>query len=345
MGKRLKRVSATLLVSLLISVFVSVPVFAEGDKAVKISEKQDINLSNYVETAKVNGDAELIVVKASSHVFFDGYKDYGHQAVTYYPNARNNDGALDLGEGTEVVFGEKFYVIHEEDNEMPRYSNALPEGFSGEYFLAGGNYAILEQPGFYEVIYATAPAAASESFLVQVIKGDEPAEVEDDAEEAAVEEQTSAETQDKPELQPASAVPTASKVLVNGKEVSFEAYTINGNNFFKLRDLAQAVSGSEKQFQVGWDAENNAISLESDKAYTSVGGELAVSADLASQTAVPTGSVILLDEAKLELTAYNINGNNYFKLRDIAKTFNIGVTWDDKTNTVGIDTAIDYIEE
>ncbi|MGO4119405.1 hypothetical protein ACEQ6C_40435, partial [Rhizobium ruizarguesonis] len=48
-----------------------------------------------------------------------------------------------------------------------------------------------------------------------------------------------------------SAAPTDSKVLVNGKTISFEAYNINGNNYFKLRDFAAAVNGTEKQFEVG----------------------------------------------------------------------------------------------
>ncbi len=35
-------------------------------------------------------------------------------------------------------------------------------------------------------------------------------------------------------------------VLVNGKSVAFEAYNIDGSNFFKLRDIAMALSGSAK---------------------------------------------------------------------------------------------------
>ncbi|MNP85945.1 hypothetical protein D3C76_1859120 [compost metagenome] len=60
---------------------------------------------------------------------------------------------------------------------------------------------------------------------------------------------------------------------------------------------------------------------------------------------MPSSSALKLDDQNLVLGAYNINGNNYFKLRDIAKAFNIGVTWDGKLNTVGIDTAIDYAAE
>lgn len=138
--------------------------------------------------------------------------------------------------------------------------------------------------------------------------------------------------------------PTSSKVLVNGKAVTFEAYTINGNNYFKLRDFAQAVNKTEKNFEVKWDSKNNAINLISNKPYTPVGGELA-KGDGKAKVANPTTSKIYKDGKEISLTAYTINGNNYFKLRDIAKAFNIGVTWDGTTNTIGIDTSIGYVEE
>jgi hypothetical protein len=341
MGKRLKRVSVTLLVSLLISIIASIPAMAEdGDKTVKVSGDQEITITDFVKDAKVNGDKNLIVVKADASVFFDGYKDYGSQSVTFYPDAKYSNDTLELGSGTEVTFDEKYYVI-KKDDDFPGYMQALPDGYDGEYFLAAGNFASLEKMGFYEISYSASPAAAPESILVQVIEGDKTAD------EPATEPSNDPgnEPGSEPALQPATAVPTASKVIVDGKEVSFEAYNIDGNNYFKLRDLAKAVNGSEKQFEVGFDAEKNAISLESGKAYTSVGGELEVSAAPASQTANPTDSAILLDDEEVALTAYNINGNNYFKLRSIASAFNFGVTWDDKANTVGIDTAIDYSEE
>ncbi|MEN2776270.1 hypothetical protein ABCY62_14690 [Acetivibrio clariflavus] len=137
--------------------------------------------------------------------------------------------------------------------------------------------------------------------------------------------------------------PTTSKVLVNGKAVEFEAYNINGNNYFKLRDLAQAVNNTEKNFEVAWDGINNAINLISNKPYTPAGGELA-KGDGKAKVAIPTTSKIYKDGKELFLTAYNINGNNYFKLRDIAKAFDIGITWDGTTNTIGIDTRISYVE-
>ena len=67
---------------------------------------------------------------------------------------------------------------------------------------------------------------------------------------------------------------TASAVLVNGERVEFDAYNIAGNNYFKLRDLAYALNGTDKQFEVGYDAERNAVILTGGQAYTPVGGEM-----------------------------------------------------------------------
>ena len=138
-----------------------------------------------------------------------------------------------------------------------------------------------------------------------------------------------------------TANPSASTVLVDGKNVSFDAYNINDNNFFKLRDLAYILSGSEKQFEVEWDAANNAIKLTSGRAYTIVGGEM-TGKGAGSKLPTPTASKILLDGKEITLTAYNIEDNNYFKLRDIGEAFDFEVDWDGANNTIVIDTGKGY---
>lgn len=139
----------------------------------------------------------------------------------------------------------------------------------------------------------------------------------------------------------ATATPNRSTVLVNGQTVAFDAYTINQNNYFKLRDLAQVLSGTDKQFEVTWDGANNAINMLSDKSYTSVGGELA-QGDGANKAATLNTAIIYLDGKPVQLTAYTINQNNYFKLRDVGRTFGFDVTWDGAQNTIVIDTTHSY---
>jgi len=143
---------------------------------------------------------------------------------------------------------------------------------------------------------------------------------------------------------PLSARPTSSTVLVDGENVAFDAYNINDNNYFKLRDLAFTLNGTVKQFAVGWDGENNAISLTSGQGYAPDGSEMK-SKGAGNKTPSPTTSKIYLDGKDVQFTAYNIEGNNYFKLRDIGEAFNFGVTWDGARNTIVIDTSIGYTPE
>ena len=137
-----------------------------------------------------------------------------------------------------------------------------------------------------------------------------------------------------------SANPTNSKVLVNGKEVAFDAYTIDGANYFKLRDLAYVLNGTEKQFEVGWDNASKTITLTSGSAYTANGSEMAKGGG--AQSASVSASKLLIDGKEVSLTAYTIGGNNYFKLRDIGQAFDFGIGWDNASKTITIDTSAGY---
>ncbi len=137
-----------------------------------------------------------------------------------------------------------------------------------------------------------------------------------------------------------AANPTSSKVLVNGKEVAFDAYTIDGSNYFKLRDLAFVLNGTEKQFEVGWDNASKTITLTSGQGYTANGSEMAKGSG--AQSASVSASKLLIDGKEVSLTAYTIGGNNYFKLRDIGQAFDFGIGWDNATKTITIDTSTGY---
>ncbi len=141
-----------------------------------------------------------------------------------------------------------------------------------------------------------------------------------------------------------TATPTSATVLINGRNVSFEAYGVGGYNYFKLRDLAMALNNSSKNFQVGWDSANNAILITSNSNYDPQGGELIVNNTTAMKKVIATTSRIYLDGVEIKLQAYDIEGYNYFKLRDIGKALNFGVAWDGAMNTIRIDTNDDYTE-
>ena len=64
------------------------------------------------------------------------------------------------------------------------------------------------------------------------------------------------------------------KVKVNGVEQTPQAYLIDGNNYFKLRDLAMMLRETPSRFEVGYDSETKTVTMTPGKDYTPVGGEL-----------------------------------------------------------------------
>lgn len=137
------------------------------------------------------------------------------------------------------------------------------------------------------------------------------------------------------------AVPSKSVVLMNGREVTFDSYNIKGSNYFKLRDLAFTLNGTRAQFEVSWDQDLEAVLMTSDERYTLTGGEMRTGSST-SQTGVLNRSKLFLDGQAVDLTAYTIHGNNYFRLRDIGELFNFSVKWDGVNDKVIIDTNTPY---
>ncbi|MFV0520432.1 MAG: family 10 glycosylhydrolase [Lachnospirales bacterium] len=128
-------------------------------------------------------------------------------------------------------------------------------------------------------------------------------------------------------------------ILVNNLPISLEVYTIDDYTYFKLRDIAYYINGTEKQFEVLWNEEEEAIYLQSGFPYSGTVEGGAISSD--SIAKVSDAKLYINGEEK-SVSAYNINNYTYYKLRDIAENLDIGITWNSETSTIGIDTSIGY---
>lgn len=116
---------------------------------------------------------------------------------------------------------------------------------------------------------------------------------------------------------------------ISGTQRQFQAFLINDNNYVMLRDLAYYINGSTAQFEVSYDADAKAINIFSDSAYTMQGYEDTVKADK-SKTYKDTASKIFINGKEVTLKGYNIEGSNYFKLRDLASALNFDVDYKNK---------------
>jgi hypothetical protein len=125
-------------------------------------------------------------------------------------------------------------------------------------------------------------------------------------------------------------------VSVNGVAKGNPAYAIDGNNYYKLRDIAYLLNGTGSQFSIAFDA--STIKCVTGAAYTPVGGEMAVGQDL-SATLEPSTMSLSIDGKAVDIAAFKLGGNNFFKLRELAAALNFKVDYDDKTDTVLINSV------
>lgn len=135
-----------------------------------------------------------------------------------------------------------------------------------------------------------------------------------------------------------TATLSATNLQVDGEAVAVQAYMIDGNNYIKLRDLATMINGTENNFAVTWNSDLSSIELQSGTAYTTTGSEMAMDG-AQTTTATLSTSPIYVDGSLVDLTAYNISDNNYFKLRDVMGLFDVAVGYDSASNTATLTTG------
>lgn len=129
---------------------------------------------------------------------------------------------------------------------------------------------------------------------------------------------------------------STAKISVNGNPVDMSGIYVNGNNYYKIRDIAMVLSTGVNRFSISWDDVNSAISITTGKKYVPVGGELSGEKDITNSVIEKNDAKIIVNGQAYIVDAYNIDGNNYFKIRDLSELVGFNVGWDNSTNTVTI---------
>ena len=127
------------------------------------------------------------------------------------------------------------------------------------------------------------------------------------------------------------------RVTVDGNEVDVSGFSVNGANYYKIRDIAMVLRTTGSRFNVKWDAARDGISIVTGEKYEIVGGELAENSGTVTDI-YENQSPIFVDGVETEVVSYVINEENYFKIRDLADMAGFGVDWDADTDTVVITT-------
>ena len=125
-----------------------------------------------------------------------------------------------------------------------------------------------------------------------------------------------------------SATRSIANMLVNGD-------TVNDSNYFKVRDIAMLLRNTPSKFNVSWDGNLNAIMIDTHSDYIAIGGELSSEIEQ-DMNVVENNTPIYVDGRRTAITAYNINGSSYFKIRDIADAAGFEIQWDGASQTINI---------
>ena len=121
--------------------------------------------------------------------------------------------------------------------------------------------------------------------------------------------------------------PSAQKLILDGRTIVCRKYNIDDENFFKLRDLAYLLTGTPSAFSVEYDEARELIVIVTGAKYRPDGSELDPEPAEGS-TASPTLQSIQVDGRMIGgLTAYSIDGSNYFKLRELSALLGFGVDY------------------
>ncbi len=124
----------------------------------------------------------------------------------------------------------------------------------------------------------------------------------------------------------------------DGKPSGIQAYYIDGANYFAIRDIAQLLNGSPAQFSVTPDEAGYSIQLKKGEAYISNGGEMAELGTSVS-SAGHSQWKLTVDGAPVTSSAYNINGSNFYKLRDLSSVLGFHVDYNAANNHVQINSS------
>ena len=135
-----------------------------------------------------------------------------------------------------------------------------------------------------------------------------------------------------------TALRTAQTLTVDGVTVRAGFYNIGGSSYFKLRDVAAILSGTDARFSVDYDETSRTILTVTGAPYA---GEGPSPAGAAGETAAASLSSqgMTVDGAAVALTAYNIDGSNYFALRELGGVLGFTVGYDEASRTIRITTA------
>ena len=153
----------------------------------------------------------------------------------------------------------------------------------------------------------------------------------------------------------ASAVPAATSatvakaiVSVDGRRTEILSFQIDNNNYFMLRDVAEALNGTSKQFDVSWDQTESATILHGGQTYQA--DEQSAVPYLPDESAELVYARIQYNDTlgsphRTETYDCNYGNFNFYRLRDLGRLMDFYIGWENGVVAIDTNRSYDYQEE
>lgn len=131
------------------------------------------------------------------------------------------------------------------------------------------------------------------------------------------------------------ALSQSSKIALDGVVSALSSVNIDGYTYFRLRDLGSFLTKSKAPFDVSYDESKQSIALKSRTLLTQ--GD-ALPPIAGNKVAIQSSMPVTVDGIPVQVSAYNIDGYTYYKLRDLGSFLGFRVDWIAAEQTIVIQT-------
>lgn len=121
-------------------------------------------------------------------------------------------------------------------------------------------------------------------------------------------------------------------IFVEGTKINLAGVKQDGFNFFRIRDVAEALKNTNAKFDISYDQKKRAVVIETGKDYKPV----KIENPKITSKAVKDDVVIEVDKSLTHLEVVNVEGYNYFRLRDLGVIVGFQVEYEKETKSVKI---------
>lgn len=133
-------------------------------------------------------------------------------------------------------------------------------------------------------------------------------------------------------------VQSKQNIFFNKKDITreFNGYNINDYNYFRLRDLENILANSSKPINVSYSRKGDKGEVKIKRGLPLKQNKIKITEKIQAKDVLDGDSKVFFEDKLVNIKAYKIKDQNYYKLRDLCSNLGLDVEYNQATNSVGL---------